>query len=84
MRNAKPFTMHRPMISTSGPLTNSPSPATPITNQSHREPPKPKAQRTRDQRVLAIASTQTTKLPQTNNCARQRDRSPLRLGRQAS
>ena len=65
-RNAKPFTMHRPMTSTSGPLTNLPSPAIPTISQSHREPPKPKAERKRHQRALTIASTQTTKLPQTN------------------
>ena len=52
-RNAKPPMMHRPMISTGGPPTSSPSPATPTTGPSHREPPKPKAQRTRHQEGTA-------------------------------
>src|SRR5215831_5211888 len=65
-RKAKPFTMHRPMTSTSGQLTTCSSPATPTIRQSHREPPKPKDQRTRDLRVLAIASKQTVKLQQMN------------------
>jgi hypothetical protein len=67
--------MHRPMISTSGPLTNPRSPATLTINQSLGEPPKRKIRRTRHQRVLAIASTQTTKLPQMNN--RRRTARPL-------
>jgi hypothetical protein len=58
--------MHRLMTSMNGPLTNLPSLAIPTISQSHRESPQPKAQRKRHQRALTIASTQTTKLPQTN------------------